>query len=72
MTEVNFFDSTGGCVLLGALKRVRAHDGGMALVASERILKWLRITGLTKVFPIFDTVDHAVEFLGREVQGAHG
>ncbi|WP_406447022.1 STAS domain-containing protein [Streptomyces sp. NBC_01613] len=72
MTEVDFLDSTGTAVLAGALKRVRFHDGGLALVVPlERIYKNFRITGLTKVFPIFDTVDHAVEFLGREL-GGHG
>ncbi|WSQ15885.1 STAS domain-containing protein [Streptomyces sp. NBC_01231] len=72
MTEICFFDSTGSGVLIGALKRVRAHDGGLALVVpSERIQKLFRINGLTQVFPIFDTVDRAVEFLGREL-GAHG
>lgn len=72
MAEVEFFDSTGTGVLISTLRRVRDQDGGMALVVpSERIQKWFRITGLIKVFPIFDTVDPAVEFLGREL-GTHG
>nr|WP_314223694.1 STAS domain-containing protein [Streptomyces sp. DSM 40713] len=72
MTEISFFDSTGSGVLIGALKRIRAHDGALALVVpSERIQKFFRINGLTIVFPIFDTVDRAIEFLGREL-GAHG
>ncbi|MFF9870179.1 STAS domain-containing protein [Streptomyces sp. NPDC013953] len=72
MTEVDFSDSTGQGVLVGALKRVRAHDGRLALVVPhDRLAKVFRITGLTKVFPIFDTVDRAVEFLGREL-GGHG
>ncbi|MFF9870178.1 STAS domain-containing protein [Streptomyces sp. NPDC013953] len=55
MTQVDFFDSTGGGVLIGALKRIRAHDGGLALVVpSERIQKFFRVNGLTKVFPMFD------------------
>ncbi|MGQ4388890.1 anti-sigma factor antagonist [Streptomyces sp. SAS_270] len=72
MSAVDYMDSTGNGVVVGGLKRVRAHDGMMALVVPhERILKIYRITGLSKVFPIFDTVDRAVEFLGREL-GAHG
>ncbi|MCX4546866.1 anti-sigma factor antagonist [Streptomyces sp. NBC_01565] len=72
MTMVDGMDSTGTGVLVGALKRVRAYDGGISLVVPhERIHKIFRITGLTKVFPIFDSVDRAVEFLGRE-QGLHG
>jgi len=46
---------------VGGLKRVRAHDGSLRLVCTqERILKIFRITGLTKVFPIHDTVEEAV------------
>ncbi len=72
MTEAFYFDSTGLGVVVGALKRVRAQDGGIALVApTERIQKFFRITGLARVFDMFDTVDRAVEFLGREL-GVHG
>ncbi|HTY71337.1 MAG TPA: STAS domain-containing protein [Actinomycetes bacterium] len=61
MSGVEFLDSTGLGVLVGGLKRVRAHDGSLALVCDEeRILKIFRITGLTKVFPIHATVEQAV------------
>ena len=61
LTAVEFLDSTGLGVLVGALKRVRTHDGDLALVCDEpRILKVFEITGLTKVFAMFDTVDGAV------------
>ena len=61
MEGVDFLDSTGLGVLVGGLKRVRAHDGSLRLVCTqERILKIFRITGLTKVFPLHDTVDEAV------------
>ena len=40
---------------------MRAHDGSLDLVCTqERILKIFRITGLTKVFGIHDTVDLAI------------
>ena len=62
MEKVEFLDSTGLGVLVGGLKRVRAHDGSLDLVCTqERILKIFRITGLTKVFGIHDTVDQAIE-----------
>ena len=62
MTGVEFLDSTGLGVLVGGLKRVRSHDGSLALVCNqERILKIFRITGLTKVFPIHDTLDEALQ-----------
>ena len=61
MTKVEFLDSTGLGVLVGGLKRVRSHNGGLELVCNqERILKIFRITGLTKVFPIHDTLEEAL------------
>ena len=61
MEAVEFLDSTGLGVLVGGLKRVRAHDGSLRLVCTqERILKIFRITGLTKVFPIHESVSEAV------------
>jgi anti-sigma B factor antagonist len=61
MTGVEFLDSTGLGVLVGGLKRVRMHDGSLRLVCTqERILKIFRITGLTKVFPIHESVADAV------------
>ena len=61
MEGVEFLDSTGLGVLVGGLKRVRAHEGSLRLVCTqERILKIFRITGLTKVFPIHTSVEEAV------------
>jgi anti-sigma B factor antagonist len=57
---VDFIDSTGLGVLVGALKRVRTNEGDLALVCTgPRILKVFEITGLTKVFTIHRTVDEA-------------
>ncbi|HTR69210.1 MAG TPA: STAS domain-containing protein [Mycobacteriales bacterium] len=61
MERVDFLDSTGLGVLVGALKRVRSEDGSLDLVCTQdRILKIFRITGLTKVFPIHASVDEAL------------
>jgi anti-sigma B factor antagonist len=61
MENVDFLDSTGLGVLVGGLKRVRAHEGSLHLVCTQdRILKIFRITGLTKVFPIHGSVDEAL------------
>ena len=61
MDKVGFLDSTGLGVLVGGLNRVRAHDGSLDLVCTqERILKIFKITGLTKVFGIHQTVDQAI------------
>ena len=61
LDKVGFLDSTGLGVLVGGLKRVRAHDGSLDLVCTQqRILKLLKITGLTEVFGIYETVDQAI------------
>ena len=61
MERVDFLDSTGLGVLVGGLKRVRAHDGSLRLVCTqERILKIFRITGLINIFPFHSSVDGAV------------
>lgn len=61
MEKVDFLDSTGLGVLVGGLKKVRAHDGSMELVCSQdRLLKIFRITGLAKVFTIHATEAEAL------------
>ena len=60
LEDVDFLDSTGLGVLVGALKRVKAHDGSLSLVCTQdKILKIFKITGLTKVFPIHASLDEA-------------
>jgi anti-sigma B factor antagonist len=61
LDKVGFPGSTGLGVLVGGLKRVRARDGSLDLVCTQqRILKILKITGLTQVFGIYQTVDQAI------------
>jgi anti-sigma B factor antagonist len=61
LDKVGFLDSAGLGVLVGGLKRVRAHDGSLDLVCTQqRILKILKIAGLTEVFDIYQTVDQAI------------
>ena len=61
MEAVEFLDSTGLGVLVGGLKRVRAHDGWIDLVCTQgRILRIFRITGLSRVFNIYDSVVDAI------------
>ncbi len=58
--RVDFLDSTGLGVLVGALKRLRAAGGGLVLVCDkEPLLKIFRITALDQVFPLFPTVEAA-------------
>ena len=66
LDKAGFPGSAGLGVLVGGLNRVRAHDGSLDLVCTrERILKIFKITGLTKVFGICQTVDQAIAARGR-------
>jgi anti-sigma B factor antagonist len=59
---VDFLDSTGLGVLVGALKRVKGHDGTLALICTQdKILKVFQVTGLDKVFEIHDSERAAVQ-----------
>ena len=61
MEAVEFLDSTGLGVLVGGLKKVRAHDGSLQLVCTQdRLLKIFRITGLAKVFVIHHSAEAAL------------
>ena len=61
MGAVEFLDSTGLGVLVGGLKKVRAHDGTLQLgCIQDRLLKIFRITGLAKVFVIHESADEAL------------
>lgn len=61
LSGVEFLDSTGLGVLVGGLKRLRTHDGSLALVMNtDRISRIFRITGLTAVFPSHPSVREAI------------
>lgn len=53
LSGVDFIDSTGLAVIVGAAKRARTHGGVLALVVDldSRVGKALRITGLHKAIP---------------------
>jgi|SRR5690349_957086 anti-sigma B factor antagonist len=64
-SNTTFIDSTTLGVLVGGVKRLRANDGQLALVCSDRnITKIFEITGLDRVFAIYGTRDEAVSKLG--------
>lgn len=61
LSDVDFIDSTGLGVLIGALKRVRSHDGDLQLICGDpRIVKVFEITGLDQIFVMHETVEAAV------------
>ena len=66
LSAVDFIDSVGLGTVVGALRRVRAHDGDLILVCSEpRILRVFEMCDLDRVFEIHADVDSAVEATGR-------
>jgi len=67
LTKVDYLDSTALGVLIGGLKRMRERDGNMVLVCpSPRIRRVFEITGLDKIFDIFNTAEDAMEVSGGE------
>ena len=64
MENVEFLDSTGVGVLVGALKKVRSAGGTLDIVCTQpRLLKIFDITGLDKVFGLHTSVAEAVSTL---------
>ena len=62
MSWVEFIDSTGLGVLIGALKRIRSHEGDLRLVIEDRrVLKVFEITGLDQVFVIHPSVEASLD-----------
>lgn len=66
MTNVEYIDSSGLGTLVGGLKRASEMKGKIAVVASSvQIRKVFEITGLEKVFPLFDDEADAARALAE-------
>ncbi len=64
LEKVRYIDSTGLGVLIGGLKRVREHGGTVSLVCTNpQIRKIFDITGLVKIFGIYDDETEAQKAL---------
>jgi anti-sigma B factor antagonist len=60
MENVEYLDSTGLGVLIGALKNLREKQGSLVLIApTARVLRLFDLTGLVTVFTIYQTVEEA-------------
>jgi len=63
-SDTTFIDSTTLGVLVGGIKRLRTINGELSLVCSDRnITKIFEITGLDRVFAIYQTRDEALSKL---------
>jgi len=61
LSRIDYLDSTGLGVLVGALKRLREKDGELRLVhPTSRVMRVLEITRLVNVFQIFDSEEEAL------------
>jgi len=61
LSGLEFLDSMGLGVLVGALKRARSHDGQLVLAAvPERIAQLLQLVGLDEVFTVVGRVEDAL------------
>ncbi len=62
LTGVDFIDSTGFGVLLGAAKRVRSGGGEIRLVVvGARLTELIELTRLDRVMDVFDSVSAATD-----------
>jgi anti-sigma B factor antagonist len=53
LTVADYIDSVGVGLFLGALKRVRTHDGDVAIVCDEpRLLRVLELTEVNRIIPV--------------------
>lgn len=61
MAKVEYIDSSGLGALVGGLKRISEKNGKIVVVCNNpQVRKVFEITGLEKVFPLFDAEDDAV------------
>lgn len=61
MVKVEYIDSSGLGALVGLLKRVSERNGKIMIVCNQaQVRKVFEITGLEKVFPIFETESDAI------------
>lgn len=66
---VDFIDSTGLGVLVGAAKRMRVQGGPMRIVCSQpHLVDLFDLTRLNEVFDIFDSLDEALRDVGEGTQ----
>ena len=60
LTQLEFLDSTGLGVLIGAHRRATEHGGSLRLIVSNGpISRLLNITGLIAVFAVYHSVEDA-------------
>lgn len=70
LDRVDFIDSTGLGVLVGAAKRMRMNEGLMRIVCSQAHLNELfELTRLNEVFDIYETLEEALAEASADSSG---
>ena len=66
--KVTFMDSSGIGMLIGRYKQLQSIGGRISVVAvNEKITEIIRLSGLSKLIPLFDTIEDAFSYTeGRE------
>jgi len=65
MADVEYIDSSGLGALVGGLKRSSERNGRIVIVCAQpQVRKVFEITGLEKVFALYNDEDEAVRALG--------
>ncbi len=72
LDRVDFIDSTGLGVMVGAAKRMRMIDGGFRIVCSQNhLIHLFEITRLNEVFDLYESLEEALASVeGVTVDGA--
>jgi len=64
MSEVKYIDSSGLGTLVGGLRRVHEQNGNLAITnPSPQIRRIMNLTGLNKVFTLYDNESEAITSL---------
>lgn len=62
LDRVDFIDSTGLGVLVGAAKRMRVNGGLMRIVCSQaHLIDLFELTRLNEVFDLYETLEEALD-----------
>src|SRR5690606_24301961 len=65
LSELEFISSAGLRVMLLAIKKTRAAGGKLALFGLQHnVQEVFRISGFSNIFPIFSSLDEAVQHVG--------